>query len=455
MRTATHLVRRGACVGALALLVSAAASVPALAATTSATTTPTTTLAPSDGAGGDLFGESTATSSNGAVTAVGSPEHNSAGAVYVFTGTGTTISQSAELAPGNPQADEQFGQTVAISGNGQTLVAAAPGAAGTSGSDQGAAYVFSDSSGTWTQIAELTVPGTSELGTSLAISADASTIVLGSPTSNNDNGEAFVFTLSGGTYVQTQELTEPASATSAAKVSSAKVSAAKAVTRAGSAVSAARKPKPTPKPTPTPTPTSTPAFLGTNTAISSDGSTIAFGEPNVGVTDVFTKAAGASSWTQTAQLHGGGSSVAVSSNGAIVAAGQSGLNNLNGEVFVFTESGGTFTLASTVLPPANTTNAAFAAGTNIGMSADGSIIAFGAPTASAGAAFESGEVFVATETNGAWALTGTDTEANPVSDDDLGGGDQSVAVVGNGSAIVAGARAANGQTGQAIVFPVS
>jgi hypothetical protein len=439
LRTTIRLVRRSAYAAALALMVTGVASVPALAATT----TPTT-LAPSDGVGGDLFGESTATSTNGAVTVVGSPEHNSSGAVYVFTGTGTTFSQSAELAPGNPQADEQFGQTVAISGNGQTLVAAAPGAAGTSGSDQGSVYVFSDASGTWTQTAELTVPGTSELGTSLAISADASTIVLGSPTSNSDNGEAFVFTESGGTYVQTQELTEPATAATTATV----------LTRAGSATPAAKKPKPKPAPAPTPAP-SLPAFLGDNTAISSNGSTIAFGEPNVGVTDVFTKAAGASTWTQTAQLHGGGDSVAVSSNGNIVAAGQTGINNLNGAVFVFTESGGTFTQASEVLPPANPTNAAFGAGANIGMSSDGSVIAFGAPTATAGSAFESGEVFVATEANGTWALTGTDTEANPVSDDDLGGGDQSVAVAGNGTAIVAGARAANGQTGQADVFPVS
>src|SRR3984885_5940783 len=88
LRTTSHLVRRSACAAALALLATGVASVPALAATT----TPTT-LAPSDGAAGDLFGESTATSSNGAVTAVGSPEHNSAGAVYVFnTKTGTKFS---------------------------------------------------------------------------------------------------------------------------------------------------------------------------------------------------------------------------------------------------------------------------------------------------------------------------------------------------------------------------
>src|ERR1700691_6767870 len=94
----------------------------------------------------------------------------------------------------------------------------------------------------------------------------------------------------------------------------------------------------------------------------------------------------------------------------------------------------TFTEASEVLPPANTTNAPFAAGTNIGMSASGSTIAFGAPTASAGSAFESGEVFVATETSaGTWTLTATDNEPNPVSDDDFGGGDQSVSVPGHGS----------------------
>jgi hypothetical protein len=406
LRTTTHLVRRGACAAALALLAVGAASAPALATAASPAT-----LTASDGVGGDLFGESTATSATGAVTVVGAPEHHSSGAAYVFTRSGTTFSQSAELFPGNPLADEQFGQTVAISGNGQTLVAAAPGAAGPGVSDQGAAYVFSDASGSWTQIAELTARGTSELGTSLAISSDGSTIVAGAPLSNSDNGEAFVFTKSGGTYVRAQKLTVPASQSL--------------------------------------------ALLGTDTAISSDGSTIAFGEPQNGVTDVFTKAAGASTWKQTAQLHGGGDSVAVSSNGKIVAAGQTGINDLNGAAFVFTKSGGIFTEASEVLPPANTTKAAFAAGTTIGISASGSIVAFGAPTATAGTAFESGEVFVATETStGTWKRTATDAEPHPVSDDDLGGGDQSVSVVGNGTAIVAGARDANGQTGRAIVFPV-
>ncbi len=424
MRTTTRLVRRSACAAALALLAIWVASAPALAAGASPTT-----LAPNDGAAGDLFGESAATSSNGAVTAVGAPEHNSAGAVYVFNRTrngsssgspnttATTFSQTAELTPKHTQADEQFGLSVAISGDGLTVVASAPGAAGAGVSDQGAAYVFTDQAGTWTQIAKLKVSGTTELGSSVAISSDASTIVVGSALSNNDNGEAFVYTKSGSTYVRTQTLT--ASASTAA---------------------------PTPPP---------PAFFGDNTAISSNGSTIAFSEPNVGVTDVFTKTGGASAWTQTAQLSGGSDSVAVSSKGNIVAAGQPGINNLNGAVFVFTKSGGTFTEASEVLPPPNKKLAALDAGASIGMSADGSIIAFGAPTANAGSVNEAGAVFVATETNGSWALTGKDTETHPASGDDLGGGDGSVAVTGSGSAVVAGARVANSTIGQADVFRVS
>jgi hypothetical protein len=183
-------------------------------------------------------------------------------------------------------------------------------------------------------------------------------------------------------------------------------------------VSAAKK-----KPKPAPAP-AVPDFLGDNSAISSNGSAIAFGEPNVGATVVYTEAAGASTWTQTATLNGGGDSVAVSANGAIVAAGQAGINNLNGAVFVFKESGSAFTEASEVLPPATTSRAADAAGSNVGMSASGSVIAFGPPTATPGSALEAAEVFVATESSaGTWALSATDAEPNPVSDDDLDGGD--------------------------------
>lgn len=82
-------------------------------------------------------------------------------------------------------ADSEFGSLVAMSGDDQTLVADAPAQRT---NDQGAAYVFADEAGTWTQIAQLTAPGALELGTSVAMSADGSTIVVGAPFSNGERG---------------------------------------------------------------------------------------------------------------------------------------------------------------------------------------------------------------------------------------------------------------------------
>jgi hypothetical protein len=413
LRTTAHLLRRSAYAAALALLATGAVSAPALADSTSPAT-----LAPNDGAAFDGLGQSAAISSNGDVAAVGSPGHNaSTGAVYVFTAAG---SQTAELTPSDEQPGEQLGTSTAISADGQTVVSGADGA-GTS--EQGAAYVFTDQSGTWSQTAKLTAAGAFQLGTSVAISADASTIVVTAPFTNSDNGEAFVFTKSGSTYTQTQELTTAA-------------------------------PPSHGRPSPPP-----PNLLGFSSAVSSDGSTIVLGAPGTngfaGAADVFTKSG--STWNQTAQLTGAntaasdnfGLSVAVSGSGTTVAAGSPASNGGDGSAYVFTESGGTFTQASQVLPPAGTSGAS--AGSNIGMSSDGTVVALGAPRLNNGA----GAVFVATENNGAWALTATDTQPNPVSDDELGGGLGSTAVAGNGSAIVSGARGRDGDVGAAFLFPVS
>ena len=159
-----------------------------------------------------------------------------------------------------------------------------------------------------------------------------------------------------------------------------------------------------------------------------------------------------STWTQTAQLAGAntstldsfGLSVAVSGSGTTVAAGSPSSNGGDGSAYVFTESGGTFTQASQVLPPAGTSEAS--AGTSIGMSSDGSTVAFGAPTLNF-----AGGVFAATETNGTWALTATDIPPNLAEDADLGHG--ATAVAGDASAIISGA--ASDGNGEAFVFPVS
>jgi len=82
------------------------------------------------------------------------------GAAYVFTRSGTTWSQQAYLKASNTEADDYFGDVVAIDGD--TIVVGAPredsSATGVNGnqslndaSKSGAAYVFTRSGTTWTQ----------------------------------------------------------------------------------------------------------------------------------------------------------------------------------------------------------------------------------------------------------------------------------------------------------------
>jgi hypothetical protein len=159
-------------------------------------------LTASDGAASDFFGASVALSGSTAV--VGAPGNNaSTGAAYVFTGSGGTWSQQAELTAADGAPSDNFGNSVALSGS--TAVVGAPSA----NPSPGAAYVFVRSaSGHWSQRAKLTATdGASgdNFGNSVALSG--STAVVGAPGNNSFTGAAYVFTGSGSTWSQQTELT--------------------------------------------------------------------------------------------------------------------------------------------------------------------------------------------------------------------------------------------------------
>jgi hypothetical protein len=150
---------------------------------------------------GVKFGYSVVTS--GATVMVGADGYNAkAGAVFVFTDTGGTWTQQATLTPADAGADDQFGWSMAVSGS--TLLVSAVKAH----DDTGAVYVFSDTGGTWAQQAELTASdGAAEnyFGDKVAISG--SRIVAGAPGHHDEQGAAYVFTGSGATWKQVGELT--------------------------------------------------------------------------------------------------------------------------------------------------------------------------------------------------------------------------------------------------------
>ena len=154
-------------------------------------------LIPSDQGLG--FGSSVAINENGSIVVVGAantsnfePITNTPGAVYVFErptgGWSGTLTESAKLTATDGVVGDALGNSVGISGT--TIVAGAFFA----NNFAGRAYVFTSSSGHWSQSAELTASDgglLSYLGESISISGN--TVVAGSTGQNNFQGAVYVF----------------------------------------------------------------------------------------------------------------------------------------------------------------------------------------------------------------------------------------------------------------------
>ena len=205
---------------------------------------------------GDQFGSSVALSADGNTMAVAAHREESsatgvngdqadnsiqgAGAVYVFTRSGDTWSQQAYLKasntgelpdPGLPGNGDQFGFTVAMSGDGDTLAVTAlsedSSASGINGdqadnsaSSAGAVYVFTRSGDSWSQQAYVKSSSAPEntggqlFGFSLGLTTDGNMLAVGAydeagssreingpiDAARRGSGAAYVFTRTGSTW---------------------------------------------------------------------------------------------------------------------------------------------------------------------------------------------------------------------------------------------------------------
>lgn len=141
----------------------------------------------------DAFGWAVALSSDGSTLAVSAPGEDGptngatdSGAVYVFR-HGTSWAQEALLRSSNAETGDGFGWGLALSADGATLVASAPfeDGAGNALESSGAAFVFTRAGTAWSEQALLRAmtPARNLLfGRAVAISADALTIAVASPT---------------------------------------------------------------------------------------------------------------------------------------------------------------------------------------------------------------------------------------------------------------------------------
>ncbi len=191
-------LRRGALAAALfALLLLLGAAIPeGLASSSAPLFQQGTKLTGGEESGEGRFGRSVAVSADGDTALVGGPRDSSeAGAVWVFTRSGSTWTQQAKLTGGEESGAGHFGRGVALSADGNTALIGAP-----NGGGGGAAWVFTRSGSTWTQQAKLTGAGESGngwFGQSVALSANGDTALIGGYVDHSDTGAAWVFERSG------------------------------------------------------------------------------------------------------------------------------------------------------------------------------------------------------------------------------------------------------------------
>ena len=189
---------------------------------TSTAITETAKLTASDGVAGDLFGHSVAVS--GDVVVVGAfwddDKGTNSGSAYVFVKPGggwltsTAITQTAKLTASDGAAGDFFGDSVSISGS--TVVVGAP----MHNSEQGKAYVFVQPGGGWltttaiSETAKLTASDGAAgdlFGHSVAVSGDV--VVVGASHDDSSQGSAYVFVQPGGGWLTNTAITETAKLT--------------------------------------------------------------------------------------------------------------------------------------------------------------------------------------------------------------------------------------------------
>ncbi len=193
----------------------------ALAARADAQCTPAQPILAPDAMPGDRFGLGVAMSAERAV--IGAQNGDAAspdfGAAYIYRREANTWVFEQKIVASDGALGDQFGFSVAISGD--TIIVGAPGVPGATGVSEGATYIFVRTAGVWTEQARLTATSPMTLdafGTSVAISGE--TALIGVPGDDDlagvDQGSAFVFTRSGDTWaMQAQLLASDAAASDA------------------------------------------------------------------------------------------------------------------------------------------------------------------------------------------------------------------------------------------------
>ena len=161
-------------------------------------------LVGSGAVGAPLQGHSVALSADGNTVIVGGLNDNAgSGATWIFTRSGGVWTQQGPKLVGSGAVGiANQGQSVALSADGNTAIV---GGVADNGA-VGATWVFTRSGGVWSQQGAKLVGtgavGSAFQGISVALSADGNTAIVGGYFDNGGAGAAWVFTRSGGVWIQ-------------------------------------------------------------------------------------------------------------------------------------------------------------------------------------------------------------------------------------------------------------
>ena len=165
----------------------------------------------------DHFGESVDVYINTAV--IGAPDRevmlaSDAGHAYVFTRSGTSWTQAADLTASDSGPGNHFGKSAWVRGI-SAVVVGAPDDDHASGVDAGSAYAFTETGGVWSQDQKI-VATDGEAGDRFgaAVAGGGPIAVIGAPDDNHgmfgiDAGSAYIFELTNGTWFQEEKLLAP------------------------------------------------------------------------------------------------------------------------------------------------------------------------------------------------------------------------------------------------------
>jgi len=128
------------------------------------------------------------------IVIAGAPTHTSnKGAALIFErqdGLSTTYGSPVTLAPADLSAGDNFGRSVAVSGN--YAVVGAPG----QDSDKGAAYFFEKQGVSWTQIQKITAPADTagdDYGTSVYMDPHSDFVIVGANGEDSSKGSVYIY----------------------------------------------------------------------------------------------------------------------------------------------------------------------------------------------------------------------------------------------------------------------